>query len=165
MYHRNHMVIMARTARPYRPCVSSYAVLTGPSAGRRKCPWSLPGGSSAPLVRLRTAGAVAEPPPDVIDRWMSSTVTKPTMVAPSTTASRPHDHALVIAREHHRASGLVRRGPPPHVEGVGAGGGTPRLGSDARLPEHLATREAQTRSFVIPFTSAGSGAGWCFGYA
>jgi hypothetical protein len=36
--------------------------------------------------------------------WMSSTVTTPTTVAPSTTASGPHDRALAIAREHDRVS-------------------------------------------------------------
>jgi hypothetical protein len=44
----------------------------------------------------------------MVDRWTSSTVTTPTAVASSATASGPHDHALAIAREHDRVSGLVR---------------------------------------------------------
>jgi len=84
---------------------------------------------------------------------MSSTVTAPTTVAPSTTAGGPHDHALAIAREQDHVGGFVRRGSPPRVEGAGAGAGTPRPGSDAGLPERLATMEAQTRSFAIPFTA------------
>src|ERR1017187_2131960 len=38
MYHRNHMVIMARTARPYRPCVSSCMALPGSSSSVRRVP-------------------------------------------------------------------------------------------------------------------------------
>jgi hypothetical protein len=96
---------------------------------------------------------MAEPPLDVIDRWMSSTVTAPTTVASSTTAGGPHDHALAIAREQDHVGGFVRRGPPPRVEGAGAGAGTPWPGSDAGLPERLATLEAPTRLFAIPFTA------------
>src|ERR1035438_9987704 len=43
----------------------------------------------------------------------------------------------------------------PRAEDVGADGGTPRPGPDAHSPERLATLEAQTRSFAIPFTNAG----------